>query len=808
MSNPVSSSGPVRVPVPVWAMMFWAGMGGAAMAERPQSAWVPASLVIGVVCLAIAVLIIGFVGGRRRWSLTCCRYLTHLMIVCASAAWYMSRVHWVPQDHIAAYPPSGEIAVIGRVLDSVEWTRTGGRMAIDVLGIETKQGEVLRRSGTVRLTVSRDVMEEWDKSGFWLPGDRIRCETVLTVSTGYNNPGCYDPAAHDRKHGVLLAGHVRYPEFITRLSSIEPWRPAAVCGRLRLAAEHRLNRLPSPGLTFSDVTDDDIRTVSKALILGLRRSISPDVHQVFRESGLVHLLAISGLHVGVIAGAVMALLRWLPGTLRSRSIACCLMIWVYSLVAGATPSVIRAATLLTLYFAARIVYRPVSLVHALAVCATIVLAVRPGWITDPGFQLTFSATAGIACLVSSIVRALPVPGHQLRQLAAVSLAAQTATAPVSAFWFGRIGILACLTGMPLIPLTSLALISGIVYLMLGSVPVIGFWTGRLHAVLTALLIQSAHWEAGIPGVTCSVAGVSLGMALLLTACLFFPLRRGTSVHIMACVILIPWLIWLLSSRSSRVDGDLHLWFLDVGNGDASLVQFPDGTRLLIDAGGLFESEYDIGDQVVVKTLNALGVRSLDWMVLTHPHPDHQLGMAAVMKRMPPRELWLANAEIDPEHFEWIRGQARGAGVPIRSLDMRTLHRFLPANLNNQSLVLGVRYGAFHAILPGDAERESEAGLLEYGSYLRATVLKIGHHGSRTSSTRPFLQRVQPWIVTIPCGAGNPFGHPHLDALRTIRCGVPQAHILRSDRHGMIHVRTDGRAVQVTWESDDPSMNPL
>lgn len=736
---------------------------------------------------------------RRLLPVRLGRILSLAALAAAAGAWHHSMDRRLPKDHIAVSPPTDEVALAGTIASFPEPTHNGGRVDVDVAGIETSEGILHPRSGRIRLVFEDDAWSAFYADPRSVPGAGLRCEIRLNRSTGYLNPGCYNPARQLDNKGIRLSGFIRYPEFFILLRSSHTVTGWLACRRAD--ALHILDRIA--GLDASGAGDS--AAVSKALLLGSRGEISPETQIIFQESGLVHLLAISGLHVGIISGFFAVILKFLPGNLRSRNLILVIIVCLYSVLAGGNPSVVRAACLVCCHATARICHRPASMINTLSLSMIMLLIVRPGWIGDPGFQLTYAATYGIAVIYPGLrLRLQWLPGKWLGDSIAVALAAQCATAPFAAIWFNRIGILGAVSGLPLIPLTSLVLVTGLAAVSFQWIPLFGDISIRLHAILLSGMIKGARFESTLPWITLPVLTPHILLAaFLLAGTGLLCYRDGAGYRSAVACIMTPLCLATLPIQPDHPHLNLDIRLLDVGNGDCSLVQLPDGKILMIDAGGILDSDYDIGTQVVVRTARTLGIGKVDTVVITHPHPDHQLGMKAVISNLNPSELWVLNEYSDQEVFRSILDSARDRGVRLSSLDNRWIHRDFRMNENNCSIVLGIRYGNFRILLPGDAEKELEAGLMDYGPSLRSTVLKVGHHGSGSSSSASFIRAVQPLIAMIPCGRQNQFNHPHASALRNLKKWAPGVRILRSDLHGMIHIETDGRLVRASWMSPEP-----
>lgn len=790
---PVTKPAPTGAPFIVPALAVAAGMGVLAVnptINRFYVALATGSLaaVSGVICRCASMRKTAF-------------FLILVALSAVSGAWHFVRVNTASAGDLILSPPEGEVAIVGKVATFPVATRSGGYLDIDVFGIETSRKTLARRSGRIRIAVSEEVWAGFEQNGIPGPGTDIRFETPLSRPSGYLNPGGFDPSYHLKCKGIRLSGYVKHPEFVHILSpstSIAGYLSSFRSGALRL-----LDHTRSSAGWLPETLRDDVPFVSKALLLGARGEISPETRQVFQEAGLVHVLAVSGLHVGIIAGVAFWIMKRIPGGIRSRSCALILIVWCYVVLTGAGASIIRAATMVSCVMMCRVIHRPAHSKNVVFFSAIVLLLLQPAWIGDPGFQLTFAATGGIVLLYPGLQkRLLWIRWSWLRNALTVSIAAQTATAPVSAWWFNRVGLLSAIAGLPLIPVVSVAMVTGLTALCAAKIPFAGPVLLRLHGVCTAVLVQGAELETRIPGITLDVPTPSPLLSVAASAFLAGMTHRDSSGlrTLTACIIIPVYLTTGFQGCTGTSEG-LDIWFLDVGNGDCSVIRLPDNRTLVIDAGGLLDSEYDIGEKVVVRALRTIGIDHLDIAVITHPHPDHQLGMKAVIAHFKPKELWIMNPYVtDPVLLDIIR-MARTHSVTIRFLEKRNIFKVFPMCENNRSVVLSIRYGSFKAVFPGDAEREAEAALLDYGPFLKADVLKVGHHGSRSSCSKNFFAAVSPKVAFVPCGRNNRFDHPHAETLNILNRQSPKIHLLRADIHGMVHVFTDGSKAEIRWSAD-------
>jgi competence protein ComEC len=392
----------------------------------------------------------------------------------------------------------------------------------------------------------------------------------------------------------------------------------------------------------------------------------------------------------------------------------------------------------------------------------------------------------------------------LYELVVVSVAVQTGLALAMIVYFHRLSLTAITSNLVIVPAMNVAIPAG--YLAVAS----GWqWVGGIAHWFLWLSARTAAWHAQVeplprladpPGwlstalIAALLAGVVLGQSRL---------ARWTVGTVLAGLLaLLVWQPW-----PPRIEpGTLEVTAIDVGQGDSLLVVFPRGSTMLIDGGGILSFgrtrrvNFDIGEDVVSPYLWSRGIRRIDVMVATHAHQDHIGGIPALMANFHPRELWTgANPSPDLTAAARRLGVSvfeRRAGPPFEYSGARV--RILAPPLaygpskpgNGDSLALRLEYGSNSFLLTGDLERPGELDLVFDSGLGPADVLKVGHHGSRTSTNEPFLDAVSPSIAMISTGYENSFGHPHPDVLARLR--ARNAAILRTDLDGRVTVRSDGR----------------
>jgi competence protein ComEC len=604
-------------------------------------------------------------------------------------------------------------------------------------------------------------------------GSTLRVKSYLGRSVGFANrvpvpPGPWRIRAKSRQLVELEA---------------PPGPIACLSGLLRTRVE-RAYRSAGP--------DTPGKALARALVLGDASPFPLEWKRGLRVTGLYHLLSVSGVHVALVAGAVWLLAGWLPRALRLLLMLAA--IGLYLLLVGPLPALVRAAVMGLLAVTALLVERPPAAVNALGWAVILLVLEKPDVVLSVAFQLTVAATAGLLLVAPPLARRWTRLPRWLSGSLAASVGAQLLTIPWAV---PRFYLLA-----PLAPLFNLA-----------AVP----WTGLALGV-------SLIWTA-IALVSPPAAGALLPVLDFLVAPFSWPARTGPAVWFPVPIVLSPWMAWLLAlllglvllarprwaiagavalvallSCSLPATHGVELAMLDVGQGDAILLR--DGPRaMLVDGGGWKTG--DLGGRVLLPALLAEGVRRIDAVVMTHPDRDHCGGLVDIAAYLPVEEVWMGPGWGD----EGCAGRlAVLPGTRVRHLwagrtaalgrwSFRVLH---PApdedrGTNERSLVIRAEALGRSVLLTGDVESWAEMRLLSCCERdVRVDVLKVAHHGSKTSSTESFLEAARPKLALISAGVNNLYHHPSpviLDRLE--EHGV---RVLRTDRDGMILVRLrqDGR----------------
>ncbi|HEY7600624.1 MAG TPA: DNA internalization-related competence protein ComEC/Rec2, partial [Candidatus Limnocylindrales bacterium] len=598
--------------------------------------------------------------------------------------------------------------------------------------------------------------------------------------------------------------------------------------------------------------------LAAAMLIGLRDLVARDVAADFRTTGMSHIVAISGYHIALLAAVAGALLR--PLARRPRSLLLVAIVGGYAILAGGSPSVLRAALMAGVVLLARASGRRGEAATGLALAALLLLLIDPATVSDVGFQLSVAATAGLLAwgepLSGWLRPRLParLPAWLVEALA-VSLAAQLATLPLVLLHFGRLSLVAPLANLLAAPIVAPATAASALALATGAlldagVPAVLLAPAQLAGALlvgglvaicrlcAALPLASVELAPPLDLLGAAAAGLLVVWALrrssrgtgrrsggdepqrMVVAARASPARRvpAAAIAALAIALLVAGAVAL-----ARPDGRLHMTVLDIGQGDAILLRGPSGSRMLVDTG-------PDPERLLVELDARIPAwdRRLEMVVITHPHEDHVAGLALLLDRYrigqiaEPGMIGLGPGDAAfrqrlAELGRTTRILAAGDRFWFDGVEAR-VHWPLPGRVplhpsdggtavNNVSIVLELRYGERRLLLTGDVEEQIDGQLLAEGIAPPGgpplDVLKVAHHGSATASTDAFIEALRPQLAVISAGLGNPYGHP---SPRTVaRLELAGAQLFRTDLDGSVDIATDGHSLTVESSGGRPAL---
>jgi competence protein ComEC len=773
-------------------------------------------------------LIAGTAGGIEfdtNWRLLL--WLSPLMTTAASAAWWLRRPQATLAVTVTAFACCGFIlgsdareraldtplrAVVDE--DAREPARARFRLAEDAAydgNLTTLRAEV----------VSIRVQDAWTPAGGgvvlsvggiatasrvaeWRRGRLLEAPVTFRRPARYLNDGVPDFERDAALDGISLLGSIKSALLVdvTRRGPIV----SELAGDVRSYVRRAVGRRMGPHRELS-------AAIVSAVLIGDRRGLPDEVRARLQAAGTYHVIAISGGNIAILTALLLASL--IPIGLSGRRAACATLILLlaYAEVVTAGPSVWRATLVAIVYLLARLLDHRTPPWQAMAVAGGVLAVFQPLDVRNAGFVLTFGATAALLHVVRYKPPGPPRVAWLTRSVAA-SAAVELVLLPVMAETFSRITVAGLVLNLIAVPAMAVVQIAGLILVCgnaVGSIASVAAWLAHLGA---SAIVQSARLVDVVPWLSFRVPAPStFAIAVYYSGLALLVLMRGSWLRLTGLICLLVAAVLITTGVQFAPDVPaLRLTMVDVGQGDAMALQVPGRRAVMIDSGGspFGGGSFDIGARVVEPALWARRMTSLDTLLLTHGDPDHIGGATALIEDFNPRAVWQGIAVSRAMPLQAVLAAAGASGIAVEerregeelhigAARLLVLHPPAPdwerqRVRNDDSVVLEVLYGDVALLLTGDIGSEIERQIIPRLIPAKTRVLKVAHHGSRTSTSQALLDAWHPQVALISCGRGNPFGHPAPDVIARLE-GIG-ARIYRTDRHGEITVDTNGEHVVV------------
>jgi competence protein ComEC len=746
------------------------------MAQRPL-VWICIALIGGAAvssALALPLYPIAAAFGAT-WALALLLIVTKQRVpaaVAATAAAFLlgaviyridSFVSELPDDLAQRVPPNRAVTATlrGTVLECDDVPGTG-RMVflLDAEGVEV-EGVDTPVTGRARVT--------WYQPGGSIePCERVEVTGTLRRLTGFKNPRIFDYERYMHRRGIFTTLYARGGGAVVPLGTAEVGLARFLRERIRLAGRRVMS---------ASLRNAETRAFVSAIALGDRSLLTQEMEDWFARTGTFHILAISGLHVGLVYLIASLAMAPLPIGPKGRvAIAIC-AVWLYAFVTGMSVSVTRASIMLTIVLAGHYLDREGDFLTSVAVAALLMVGLEPVIIDDVGFQLSFTAVVLLCTFeplfterfyppIQEKLHWIPSPVlHKLAVTVFASLVVGIGVLPVVAYHFNRVSFVFPIANLAVVPLLTFALASGLATLLVGLVwlkaaLVFGLVTEALAwAIFTAVRTCSL-----IPGSSMRVASPPLwllGLEALAVALLWWKGRAAGKMAVLAGI----GMVMVATSFAAAPDRSIfRATFLDVGDSDACFVEFPNGKTMLVDAG-FATASFDCGERLIAPYLWKKRVAAIDTLVLTHPDRDHTGGAPFIIDNFRVRQLVLPAIDAKSRQFaaiveaagrQDVRVKWLGAGDALAGFDgarievLNPPHTTVATNLsdNDASVVLRIAHGETSILLTGDAGARAFEFMRGAGRDVRGQVLKAPHHGLASGFDRAFVESVAPEFVVI------------------------------------------------------------
>jgi len=675
-----------------------------------------------------------------------------------------------------------------------------------------------------------------EEGGSFHVGDRLRFLCRFYSPRGFQNPGGFSYERHLAFERIHMIGFLSVENGWVKIG--EGFKNPLLLW-IEGLRDHIRNFLQKEAVPRSS-------SILEALVLGEQGNISEEVKEHFIRTGIAHILAISGDHLGIVALLSCSLLIWILKRSEFLLLSISVKKWaaaltlpcilLYMFIAGGGISVIRATIMVIIFFLSILFNRDRNLLHTLALAAFLILIFSPPSLFDVSFQLSFLAVLSILylvpCILSTLKREEILPSLKtswrwviwkyIKFSFLVSAVATLGTAPFVALHFNRISPIGLVTnlfaipwvGFLIVPLNIIASLVSFFFYPLATFLI------QINSFFTLILLEVIALFASIPFASLFISTPTAFEIILFYLLLFFIayLQKRKAVRYLflgICVVIVFDLaFWNLKGLFQK---DLRITFIDVGHGDSILIEFPKGERMLIDGGGLHEDRFDIGKNVIAPFLWKKKIHRIDYLVLTHPDPDHLKGLNFIASHFSIGQFWDNGLRGDSEYYSQFNETLLRKKVERFSMNEKTpsqmihgvgisffnppgVERFYKPHrsssfFNNSSLVMRFQFKKTSILLAGDIEMEAEYRILREGYPVKADILKIPHHGSTSSSSPAFLERVKPAYAILSVGERNIGKLPHPEVLK--RYQELRTQIFRTDKQGAISVTTDGEKMEIT-----------
>lgn len=787
--------------------------------------------------MTLTVLLFLLLSVRNKWNTSA--FLLILFFMLILGLFNIQRQQYLVHNHqhIVHLADQGKLTLEGIVLSNDLISPASSSLVVRCQRM-IKNYSYLPVMGNIRLTVPADVKFHY--------GDFIRFHSKIKKINSFHNPGGFNYERYLNRQGIFVSGYVSNP---AGLVLIRENTASDIKGSLDKFRTHLKQLIytnaPSPQ-----------REIIEAMTIGNQKAIPQTIRDDFAKTGTSHILAISGLHVGMVAASAFFLILLLLKSseylmlkfniIKMAAAAAFLPVVIYALVAGMGTTVLRATLMALAMLTALFISKQRDLYNILSGAALIILIIAPESLFEISFQLSFGAVFAIIYIVpkfSDLTLPIPLIAPKWLQMLLrriyifilVSAAATLGTLPIIVFYFNRVSAVTVIANLIAVPLLGmLALIPAMAFILtaLFSPWLAGFLISA-SSFVTGIAVVIISWFASLSWSSFSMVKPNPAEIILFYFFLFLLIEfikpggkihdRGYLAHhpslvkmglMIALTLILADSLYL--SLKDKYSTTLKITAIDVGQGTATFVHFPHDITMLIDGGGFHDSSFDMGKSVIAPFLYARRIRKIDIVVLTHPHPDHLQGLIHILNNFDVREVWCTGVRTDDDLYRLWAKTITARRIKIKHLSSQSLPEYISGvhirflwplhpvdqnietsydDINDSSLVMKMTHGAKSFLVTGDISARVETLLIRSGQNLRSDLLFVPHHGSIHSSSPDFIHAVSCRYAIVSAGKNNVFRHPHPAVLT--RYKTARVDVFRTDQDGAISVSSDGKSIDIT-----------
>lgn len=745
--------------------------------------------------IIVLLLLISFISFLKQWNITTA--LLFLIIILIGILNYNLNSKPIGANHIINFVEDKKLIVIGTVLDKEYYSNQ------EKISLKVKVSQIEREDKKIRIK-GLILVNIYTGNCPYEYGDILKIRGRLTKPLGLNNFGEFNYELYLAQKRIFVYTNIWQDKDIQKIGEERTNLLVSFSVSMRNKIKNIIGRLLQPPYNFLLI----------GMLLGEKTYIPPELKDVFIESGIMHILAVSGLHVGIIAAAIFIFLNSLRIPKRVKLITVVLILIMYAFITGFRPSVVRATIMFSLLVVGKLINRNRNLYISLFLAAFLILLINPLILYDAGFLLSFIVTFFIIYLSPILQELFSNTITWIKNPLSVSMAAWLGIFPLSAYFFNKVSLISVISNIFIVPLTAIAVILGFIIFFLGLISIpLATLIAKINYFVLILITFLAKLFSSLPFSFVYVAQPLVIFIFLYYIMLFFIIEIfyrkifPPKLKIKATILILSAVLVVIIVQIFYPLDNIKVNFINVGEGDCILIEAPKKYNILIDGGGTPRSTFDVGGKIVIPYLRRKGINKINLLVLTHPHLDHLEGLLPILREFKVDMVLDSGLICDISEYREFISIIKEKNIPYHQakagdnfifskyLEILLLNPIYTSNIynesdfNNASIVVKLFYKNSKFIFTGDIEETAEKRMLIWQKNLKSDVLKVAHHGSSSSSSLEFVNEVDPIIAVISVGK-NHFGHPSPEIIE--RLEDKNIKVYRTDENGTIIIRTDGK----------------